>query len=78
MLVNWNIFLILYFVLFFFIKSRTSLSLNFLFLISNEHTTEVSVLEIGKKAIGPYSVKIWTAVLFSIFLCSRIVVYARL
>ena len=47
-------------------------------LISSEHTTEVSFFEIGKNATGPNSVKIWTAVLFSIFSCLRIAVYATL
>jgi len=46
--------------------------------MSKEHTIEVSLFEIGKNAIGPLFVKIWVAVLFSIFLCFKIVVYARL
>ena len=44
--------------LFSFIKSNTSLLLYFLFLMSNEHTIDVSLLEIGKNAIGPFFVKI--------------------
>ena len=55
-----------------------SVLVNFLFLISNEQTTEVSFFEIGKNATGPNSVNIWTAILLSIFLCLRIAVYAIL
>ena len=39
---------------------------------------DVSLFEIGKNAIGPFFVNIWVAVLFFIFLCFNIVVYARL
>ena len=39
--------------------------------MSTEQTIEVFVLDIGKNAIGPESVKIWIAVLLSIFLCSK-------
>ena len=57
-LLNLSIFCISYFGLFLLIKSKTSLSLYFLFLVSSEHTIDVSLFEIGKNAIGPFFVKI--------------------
>ena len=44
----------------------------------SEYTIEVSLPEIGKKANGPFFVKIWKAVLFTILSCEIIVVYAWL
>ena len=43
-----------------------------------EYTIEVFLFEIGKKAKGPFFVKIWTAVSFIISSCEIIVVYAVL
>ena len=49
-----------------------------LFELCIEYTIEVFLFEIGKKAKGPFFVKIWTAVLFIILSCKIIVVYAVL
>ena len=43
-----------------------------------EYTTDVFLLEIGKKAKGPFFVNIWTAVSFEIWSCEITVVYALL
>jgi len=43
-----------------------------------EYTIDVSTLEIGKKARGPFFVKTWKAVSFKIWSCLIIVVYALL
>ena len=42
-----------------------------------ENTIEVWFLDKGRNAIGPFFVKIWVAILFSIFLWSIIAVWAN-
>ena len=53
-------------------------STSLLFELCTEYTTEVFFSEIGKKAKGPFFVKIWTAVSFIVSSCEIIVVYAVL
>ena len=53
-------------------------STSLLFELCTEYTTEVFLSEIGKKANGPFFVKIWKAVLFKIWSCEIIVVYEQL
>ena len=53
-------------------------SSSLLFELFTEYTIEVFLFEIGKKAKGPFFVKIWTAALFIILSCKIIVVYAVL
>ena len=53
-------------------------SSSLLFELCTEYTIEVFLSEIGKKAKGPFFVKIWRAVSFIILSCEIIVVYAVL
>ena len=63
---------ILYFVLYFFIKFSKSI----FFSLLTEYTTDVSLDEIGKKAIGPIFVKICVAVKLSNIFC-ELVMYKK-